>query len=247
MAFNANAALLLRTTAHQNRYNMKFTYYGHSCFAIDVKGAKLLFDPFVTLNELAKDKVDITTIEADYILVSHGHADHIADCVSIAARTKAKVICNWEIHLWLQKNGITNTHPMNIGGRWAFEFGTVRCVMAQHSSSLPDGSYGGNPMGFVITADTPFYYSGDTGLTLEMQLVPQGAPLSFSILPIGDNLTMGYEDAVRAAHMMGCSKVIGVHYNTFELIEIDTEKARKHFENNGLELLLPAIGESIEL
>lgn len=226
---------------------MKFTYYGHSCFGIDVKGKKLLFDPFITLNELAKGKVNIDTIEADYILVSHGHADHIADCVGIAARTKAKVISNWEIHLWLQKNGIVNTHPMNIGGRWSFDFGTVRCVMAQHSSSLPDGSYGGNPMGFVISTDEHFYYSGDTGLTLEMQLVPQGAPLSFCILPIGDNLTMGHEDAVRAAHMMGCSRVVGVHYNTFELIEINIEKASAHFEKNGLELFLPAIGETINL
>lgn len=226
---------------------MNFTYYGHSCFGIDVKGTKLLFDPFITLNELATGKVDMAAIEADYILVSHGHADHIADCVSIAARTKAKVITNWEIHLWLQKNGISNTHPMNLGGRWNFDFGTVRCVMAQHSSSLPDGSYGGTAMGFVINGDTPFYYSGDTGLTLEMQLVPQGAPLSFCILPIGDNLTMGYEDAVRAAHMMGCSRVVGVHYNTFELIKIDTEQAQQHFERNGLELLLPAIGQTIEL
>lgn len=225
---------------------MKFTYYGHSCFTVDVQGKKLLFDPFISPNELAA-AVDIDQIKADYILVSHGHEDHIADCVKIAKRTGALVICNWEIYLWLQKQGVENIHPMNTGGRKTFEFGTVKCVTAQHSSSLPDGTYGGNPMGFVIMAGKNFYYSGDTALTLDMQLVPQGAPVSFSIMPIGDNFTMGYEDAVRAAHMISCHTVIGVHYNTFPYIVIDTEKAKQHFEKNGLELKLPAIGETIDI
>jgi len=225
---------------------MKFTYYGHSCFNVDVKGKKLLFDPFISPNDLAAS-VDINKIEADYILLSHGHADHIADCVSIAKRTNALVICNWEIYLWLQKQGVENIHPMNTGGRNTFEFGTVKCVTAQHSSSLPDGTYGGNPMGFVIMAETNFYYSGDTALTMDMQLIPQGSPVSFSIMPIGDNFTMGYEDAVRATHMIGSHTVVGVHYNTFPYIVIDTEKAKQHFQQNGLELKLPGIGETIEL
>lgn len=225
---------------------MKFTYYGHSCFTVDVNGKKLLFDPFISPNGLAA-KIDIGSIEADYILLSHGHADHITDCVSIAKRTGAMVICNWEIYLWLQNQGIENIRPMNTGGKTAFDFGTLKCVVAQHSSSLPDGTYGGNPMGFVIMADKNFYYSGDTALTLDMQLVPQGAPVSFSIMPIGDNFTMGYEDAVRAAHMISCRTVIGVHYNTFPYIVIDTERAKQHFEQNGLELKLPGIGETIEI
>ena len=225
---------------------MKFTYYGHSCFNVDVQGKKLLFDPFISPNELAA-QVDVNNIEADYILISHGHEDHIADCVSSAKRTDALVICNWEIYLWLQKQGVEHIHPMNTGGKKTFDFGTVKCMAAQHSSSLPDGSYGGNPMGFVVMADKNFYYSGDTALSLDMQLVPQGAPIAFSIMPIGDNFTMGYEDAVRAAHMISSHTVIGVHYNTFPYIVIDTEKAKQHFAKNGLELKLPGIGETIEI
>lgn len=225
---------------------MTFTYYGHSCFSIDVKGRKLLFDPFITPNSLAAS-VDVNSIEADYILVSHGHEDHIADCVTIAKRTGAMVICNWEIYLWLQKQGVENIHPMNTGGKKIFDFGTVKCVTAQHSSSLPDGSYGGNPMGFILMADKNIYYSGDTALTLDMQLVPQGCPVSFAIMPVGDNFTMGYEDAAKAAKMVHCDKVIGVHFNTFPYIEIDSLRAMDHFSKNDLTLLLPHVGETINL
>lgn len=225
---------------------MKLTYYGHSCFSVEAKGKKLLFDPFISGNELAKE-IDVNTIEADYILISHGHFDHIADAVSIAQRTGAIVICAWEIYQWLTTQGITNIHPMNLGGKKVFDFGTLKCVVAQHSSSLPDGTYGGNPMGFVISSEKNFYYSGDTALTMEMQLVPQGAAIDFSIMPIGDIFTMGYEDATRAAHMINCHTVVGVHYNTFPLIVLDIEKATAHFVRNGIDLKLPAIGETIIL
>lgn len=227
--------------------NMKLTYYGHSCFLVEVKGKKLLFDPFITYNELAKD-IDINSIEADYILLSHGHADHIADAVGIAGRTGATVIAAWEIHEWLHKQGITATHPMNTGGKWSFDFGTVKCVVAQHSSGLPDGSYGGNPMGFLcMTDEGNFYYSGDTALTLDMQLIPTWSKLDFSILPLGDNFTMDVADAVRCADFVQCKRVIGVHYNTFGFIKIDTEAAKQSFAAAGKELFLPAIGASIDL
>src|SRR6478735_6202573 len=168
---------------------MKLTYFGHSCFQVEIKGKKILFDPFITYNELAKD-VKLDNIAPDYIFLSHGHADHIADCVSIAQRTGCKVVAAWEIHEWLNKQGIANTHPMNMGGKWAFEFGTVKCVVAQHSSGLPDGSCGGKPMGFIFsTEEGNFYYSGDTALTMDMQLVPRWAKLDFAVLPIGDNFT----------------------------------------------------------
>lgn len=225
---------------------MKLTYYGHSCFSVEIKGKHLLFDPFITYNELAKD-VDVNTVPADYIFVSHGHQDHVADLVSIAKRTGALVICAWEIYEWLKKQGVENVHPMNTGGKKQFDFGIVKCMVAQHSSSLPDGSYGGNPMGFVIRADKNFYYSGDTALTMEMQLVSQGGPIDFAILPIGDNFTMGYDDAARASHMINCHTVVGVHYNTFPYIVIDMVHAKDHFSKNGLNLLLPAIGETINL
>jgi L-ascorbate metabolism protein UlaG (beta-lactamase superfamily) len=225
---------------------MHFTYYGHSCFLIEIKGTRLLFDPFITPNEKA-GHISADSIQADYIFVSHGHEDHIADCVSIAKRTNATVISSWEICLWLNKNGVSNTMPMNTGGSKKFEHFKVKCVVAQHSSSLPDGSYGGNPMGFVIYGEKNIYYSGDTALTLDMQLVPRNGPMHCCILPVGDHFTMGYEDAARAAHLIQCGKVIGVHFDTFPYIKIDTKAAKDHFSANGLTLLLPDIGETLDI
>jgi L-ascorbate metabolism protein UlaG (beta-lactamase superfamily) len=226
---------------------MKFTYYGHSCFAVTIKNKKILFDPFITGNELAAH-ISIADLEADYILVSHGHDDHIADCVAIASATGAKVVCNWEIHQWLNKQGISDTHPMNTGGSRNFgDFG-VKCVVAQHSSSLPDGSNGGNPMGFIIFSDEGiFYYSGDTALTMDMQLIPKWAKLNFAVLPIGDNFTMGYPDAIVAAKMVGCNNIVGVHYDTFGYIRINKESALKAFKDAGCRVRLPAIGETIDI
>ena len=226
---------------------MKFTYYGHSCFSVEVNGKKLLFDPFITGNELAKD-INIASIDADYILLSHGHADHIADCITIAQATDAKLVCSWEIHEWVFKKGINNSHPMNTGGSWDFGEFRVKCTAAQHSSGLPDGSYGGNPMGFIVLSEQGnFYYSGDTALTLDMQLIPEWAKLNFAVLPIGDNFTMGYEDAVKAAKMIDCKNIIGVHYDTFGFIKIDHAKAKKSFEDAGCKLNLVKIGDTIDL
>ena len=226
---------------------MKFTYYGHSCFGVRIKGKNIVFDPFILHNELAKD-IQPDSIEADYIFLSHGHADHIADCISIAKRTGCKVVANWEIHEWLNKQGISNTHPMNTGGKWNFEVGTVKCVVAQHSSGLPDGSYGGNPMGFVFTSEEGnFYYSGDTALTLDMQLIPGWAKLNFAVLPIGDNFTMDIADAVKSADFIECNTIVGVHYDTFGFIKIDRKEAVASFQVSGKTLLLPAIGEPIDI
>jgi len=226
---------------------MDFTYYGHSCFAVSINGKQILFDPFIKPNELAK-QVNADAIPADYILLSHGHVDHIADCVGIAKRTGAKVVASWEIHEWLHKQGIDNTHPMNVGGKWNFDDFVVKCVAAQHSSGLPDGSYGGNPMGFIITSkDGNFYYSGDTALTLDMQLVPRWAALNFAVLPIGDNFTMDAKDASACAEMVKCKKIIGVHYDTFGFIKIDHAKAKQAFAQTGSELLLLKIGETISI
>lgn len=226
---------------------MKLTYYGHSCFGVRIKGKNIVFDPFILHNELAKD-IQPDSIEADYIFLSHGHADHIADCISIAKRTGCKVVANWEIHEWLNKQGISNTHPMNTGGKWNFEFGTVKCVVAQHSSGLPDGSYGGNPMGFVFTSEEGnFYYSGDTALTLDMQLIPGWAKLNFAVLPIGDNFTMDIADAVKSADFIQCNTIVGVHYDTFGFIKIDRKEAVASFQASQKTLLLPAIGETIDI
>ncbi|NSL88036.1 metal-dependent hydrolase [Chitinophaga sp. Mgbs1] len=226
---------------------MRFTYYGHSCFAVDIQGKRILFDPFITHNELAK-KVDINTIEADYIFVSHGHEDHVADLIALAKRTNATVVSNFEIVTWAGKQGISKVHPMNTGGKWKFDFGTVKCVVAQHSSGLPDGSYGGNPMGFVfMTEDGNFYFAGDTALTRDMELIPDFTELDFAVLPIGDNFTMDAADAVAAAEMVQCEKIIGVHYDTFGYIKIDKQATMQLFDEAGVELLLPEIGSTIEV
>ena len=226
---------------------MEFTYYGHSSFNVKIKGKNILFDPFITGNELAKD-VKLADIDADYILVSHAHADHISDCITIALSTGAKVVGSWEIHDWLNRQGVKNTHPMNTGGKWDFGDFAVKCVVAQHSSSFPDGSYGGNPLGFIVYGpDKTFYYSGDTALTLDMQLIPKWAKLNFAVLPIGDNFTMSYTDAIDAAKMIGCKNIIGVHYDTFGFIKIDQVKAKKAFADAGCKLHLLSIGETITL
>ena len=226
---------------------MDFTYYGHSCFAVTINGKRVLFDPFIKPNELAK-QVNADALPADYILLSHGHSDHVADCVSIAKRTRAKVIGSWEIHEWLHSQGIENTHPMNVGGKWDFGDFVVKCTAAQHSSGLPDGSYGGNPMGFLImSTNGNFYYSGDTALTLDMQLIPRWCQLNFAVLPIGDNFTMDATDAAACGEMIQCKKIIGVHYDTFGFIKIDHAKAKQAFSKTGAELLLLRIGETISI
>ncbi len=225
---------------------MELTYFGQSCFSVKIGGKHLLFDPFLTGNELAKD-ILVEGINADYLLLTHGHGDHVADAESIAKRTGALLIANNEIVNWYAARGVTNLHPLNHGGSLKKEFGTVKMVAATHSSSMPDGSYGGDAGGYLVTSpEGNFYYAGDTSLTMDMALIPRFAKLDFTLLPIGDNYTMGYEDALLAAEMVQCKKVIAIHYNTFPLIRIDVEQARTHFQKAGYELLMPRIGETIQ-
>lgn len=224
---------------------MNIIYYGHSCFGVEVNGKHLLFDPFITPNELAKN-IDVTAVKADYILISHGHENHIADAVSIAKRTGALVICNWEIHVWLKKQGVENSHPMNIGGKKVFDFGSIKCVNAVHSSSMPDGSYGGHPMGFVIeSTDKNFYYAGDTALTYDMKLIGEYRKIDFAFLPIGDNFTMGVDNAMIATEFIKCNDIIGMHYDTFEFVKIDKNEAIRKFKIHGKNLELLEIGLTI--
>ncbi len=227
--------------------SIQLTYYGHSCFSMNISGKVLLFDPFITGNELA-GHIDIHSIRADYILISHGHSDHTGDAVTIAKNTGAKIISSYEIVTWFAKQGLTNGHPMNTGGRFAFDFGAVKCVNAVHSSQLPDGSYGANPMGFVIEyAGGAVYYSGDTALTMDMKLIPMMCPqLTLAVLPIGDNFTMGVADAVLASDFVDCYNVLGVHYDTFGWIKMDHDKAKQAFSDKGKTLHLMTIGETRE-
>jgi L-ascorbate metabolism protein UlaG (beta-lactamase superfamily) len=223
---------------------MKFTYFGHSCFLVEFGGKKLLFDPFISPNELAKD-IDVNSIEADYILLSHGHEDHVADAETIAKRTGATIIATFEIVTWYGTKGLKG-HPMNTGGKWKFDFGTVKMVNAVHSSVLPDGTYGANPVGFVISNDeNAFYFAGDTALTWDMKLIPMTCPkLDVAILPIGDNFTMGYEDAIIASDFIECNSIIGCHFDTFGYVKIDHEGVKGAFEAKGKQLVLPEIGKA---
>lgn len=223
---------------------MKFTYYGHACFSVEIEGKHILFDPFISPNPLAKS-IDVDELKVDYIFISHGHVDHVADAERIALRTGAKIVSNFEIVSWFQNKGFKNGHPMNHGGAWNFDFGKVKFVNAVHSSVLPDGSYGGNPGGFVVESkEGNFYYAGDTALTMDMQLIARQHKLDYCVLPIGDNFTMGIEDAIVAAEFVNCNKVIGVHYDTFDPIKIDHSEAVKAFSDNNKELVLVKIGET---
>lgn len=225
---------------------MQLTYYGHACFAVEAGGKKLLFDPFISGNPIA-GHIDINSIEADYILLSHGHGDHVADCKAIADRTGATIIATAEVAGWFKKQGCAHTHSMNYGVFQA-DFGLVRMVPAAHSSSMPDGSYGGNPGGFMIkVTGCTFYYAGDTCLTMDMQLIPRYGELDFAVLPIGGNFTMNPEDALAAAEFIQCKKIVGVHYNTWPPISINKQEAVDMFNNAGRELLLPGIGETISV
>lgn len=226
---------------------MKFTYYGHACFSVQAGGKSLLFDPFISGNPLAK-AIDVTKVEADCILVSHGHGDHLEDVAEIAKRTGAPVIAPYEVGVWFEAKGVKNVQAMNHGGATQMPFGRVKLVSAIHSSSMPDNTYGGNPCGFVVeTSDGNFYYSGDTALTMDMKLIGESTKLRFAVFPIGDFFTMGIDDAVKAAEFAGANKFVGVHYDTFPPIKIDREAALKTARSAGKELLLPAIGESLDI
>jgi L-ascorbate metabolism protein UlaG (beta-lactamase superfamily) len=225
---------------------MKYTYYGQSCFLLEADGKKFLFDPFISHNPLAKH-IDIKSITADYILVSHGHGDHVGDLVEIAKQTDAQVIAMVEVAVWAGKQGLKNVIGMNYGTA-KLDFGKVRIVWAAHSSSLPDSSYGGNPAGFVLELEgKTIYFAGDTSLTLEMKLLADLYNLDYAILPIGGHYTMDVDDALISTKYFECNQVIGVHYDTAPEIEIDKEEAIAKFKRENKTLLLPAIGETIEL
>jgi L-ascorbate metabolism protein UlaG (beta-lactamase superfamily) len=225
---------------------MKLTYYGHACFAVHVGGKTLLFDPFISENKLAK-AVDKSAVRADYLLVSHGHFDHLADAVEIATRTGATIISNFEISAWFGNQGVEAVFPLNHGGSHTFDFGRVKLVNAVHSSSLPDGTYGGNAGGFVVEGpEGNFYYSGDTALTMDMKLIGESTRLKFAALPIGDNYTMGIDDAIKAADFVGCNEVLGLHFDTFPPIQIDARNAIARFKAAGKQLHLLHPGETRE-
>ena len=226
---------------------MKITYLGHSSISIETKDKTLLIDPFISANKLA-GAIDINRLQADYILVTHAHEDHILDVEAIAKRTGAKIISNFEIVSYFGKKGIDG-HPMNHGGKWNFDFGTIHYTNAVHSSSFPDGSYGGQPGGFVLETNRHrVYISGDTALTYDMKLIPDViGELDLVILPLGDNFTMGIPEAIKASTFLGCNKVMGVHFDTFETIKINHKEAFTKFSKAKKELYLLPIGGNLKL
>ncbi|WP_303317786.1 metal-dependent hydrolase [Flavivirga abyssicola] len=225
---------------------MKITFYGHASLGIQVNDVNILVDPFISGNPKASH-IDIDQLKADYILVTHAHQDHILDVEAIAKRTGAIVVSNFEIVSYFEKLGIEG-HPMNHGGKWDFDFGIVKYVNAIHTSSFPDGSYGGQPGGFVIEGEHKnIYIAGDTALTYDMKLIPLQTKLDLAILPIGDNFTMGIDDAILASNFIACDKVLGYHFDTFGYIEIDHEVAKRKFFEKEKDLMLLEIGGFIEL
>ncbi|MEL1244351.1 metal-dependent hydrolase [Flavobacterium sp. DGU11] len=225
---------------------MKITFYGHASLGIEVGGKNIIVDPYITANEMASH-VNIQDLKADYILITHAHGDHILDVETIANNTGATIVSNAEITGYYDKKGF-NVHPMNHGGSWQFDFGKVKYVTAVHSSSFPDGSYGGNQGGFVIESEHKnIYIAGDTALTYDMKLIPLRTKLDLAILPIGSNFTMDVEDAIIASDFLECDKILGYHYDTFGYIKINHEESIKKFFDKGKDLMLLPIGESIEL
>jgi L-ascorbate metabolism protein UlaG (beta-lactamase superfamily) len=227
----------------------KVTWFGHAAFGLEVDGHKILIDPFFSDNPTATASAD--NVVADFILVSHGHGDHVGDAVAIAQRTGATVISNFEIVNWLQAQGVDGSklHPQHIGGGFNYPFGYLKLTNALHGSGLPDGSYGGNPAGLLLT--TPggkkLYFACDTGLFYGMKLIGEEG-INLAVLPIGDNFTMGPDDALRAVKLIEPQVVIPVHYDTWDLIAQDPQAwARRVETETHTTCVVIAPGESYEL
>ncbi|MFD2697631.1 metal-dependent hydrolase [Mesonia sediminis] len=226
---------------------MKITFYGQNTLALEINGKHIIVDPFITGNPLANEKVDLQDLKADYVLLTHAHQDHTLDAEAIAKQNEATLVSNFEIANHYQAKGI-NVHPMNHGGSWEFDFGTVKYVNAVHTSSFPDGSYGGQPGGFIIEANEKcLYIAGDTALHADMKLIPLRHQVDLAVLPIGDNFTMGVDDAILASDFIECNRVLGCHYDTFDVIKIDHDLALEKFKMKKKELILLPIGESVNV
>ena len=227
---------------------MKAIYYGHSSVMLELDNSKVLFDPFITPNPAAA-AIDVDALRPDYILLSHAHEDHVADVAAIQQKSGAKVLAVVETAMWVGRQGVPESDivEFNFGGTVQTDFGRVKMVYALHTSGTPDGQYGGVPVGFVLTTGgRNIYFAGDTALTMEMKLLePLG--IDWAFLPIGGHYTMDVADAITAAKFVGCKNIVGIHYNTFPPIAIDTKSAIQQFADAGLQLHLPGIGESVAL
>jgi L-ascorbate metabolism protein UlaG (beta-lactamase superfamily) len=225
---------------------LSVTWYSHACLLIETDGTRLLVDPFFSGNPLAP--IGAEAVEADFIFVSHGHGDHVGDTVAIAKRTGATVVSNFEIVNWLAAQGIDNSHPQHIGGGFDYPWGRVKLTIAHHGSALPDGSYGGNPCGFLFTIQgKSIYHACDTGLFYDMKLIGE-AGIDLAVLPIGDNFTMGPDDGLRAVQLIQPKQVLPIHYDTFDVIKQDPVAWKSRVEKEtGSQVALLKPGDRLDL
>ncbi len=226
--------------------SIKITWYSHATLGLDLGGYHILVDPYFTGNPAATTTAQ--EVSADYILVTHGHFDHVGDAVAIAKRTGAMVITNFEIAEWMEKQGVQKTHGQHIGGAHSFPFGNLKLTPALHGSGLPDGTNGGNPVGFLLTPKDgmKIYLAGDTGLFSDMKLIGQEG-IDVAFVPIGDNYTMGPDDAYKAVELIMPKHVIPIHYNTWELIAQDAGKWAERVARLGVRVHVLKPGESLSL
>jgi L-ascorbate metabolism protein UlaG (beta-lactamase superfamily) len=225
----------------------KLTWYGHAALGLETGGYSLLVDPFLSGNPAAT--ISPAQVKADFILLTHGHGDHLGDTLAIAKRTGAVVISNFEISQWLDGKGVKKTHGQHLGGGFKHPFGYLKLTLALHGSAMPDGSYGGNPAGFLLTTNDgqKLYLAGDTGLFYDMKLIGEEG-LDLAVIPIGDNFTMGPDDALRAVKLLQPKHVVPIHYNTFELIAQDsTSWAKRVQQETGAQVHVLRPGESFTL
>ena len=225
----------------------KLTWHGHATMGLETGGYKIVIDPFFSGNPAAS--VSPESVEADFILVSHGHGDHVGDAVAIAKRTGAMVVSNFEIAGWMNQQGVEKVHGQQHGGGFKHPFGHLKLTLAFHGSALPDGSNGGNPCGFLLTTNDgkKLYFAQDTALFGDMKLIGEEG-LDLAVLPIGDNFTMGPDDALRAVKMLEPKNVIPIHYNTWELIAQDANAwAERVSKETKIKPVILKPGESFSL
>jgi len=226
---------------------VKVTFIGHSCFLLESDGHKIIIDPFITGNPVAK--ISENQKKVDFVLISHGHGDHLGDAIEIAKKSDAMVISNYELSTYCENQGVKKVHPLHIGGGNKFAFGSVKLTIAHHGSTLGEKlEYGGNPVGFIIRAGGKvIYHSGDTGVFMDMKLIGELDKIDLALLPIGGNFTMDISDAVKAIEFLRPKKAIPMHYNTFDLIACDPADFIKKIKQLGVEGIVLKPGESYEL